>query len=161
MKTRVQKALRTITRADTPETIAAEIAAAEAEARAARAESERLAVVAAEELNDDAAEKALRQSRSQDRAARRAEVRVAELRERLAAATWQARERAFRQHQRELAKLTRQLIETMTVATEATAALAKARKVAIDEVGNDISMAPAPFLGIPLPDLFANWRRRA
>src|SRR5690349_6930672 len=115
MKTRVPAALRTSARVDTPETIAAAIAAAEAEARTARVESERLAVVAAEELNDDAAEKALRQSRSQDRAARRAEVRIAELREQLATATWQARNRAFKRHQRELAKLTRHLIETMTV----------------------------------------------
>src|ERR1051325_11522504 len=103
MKTRMPAALRAIARADTPETIAAEIAAAEAEARTARAESERLAVVAAEELNDDAAEKALRQSRSQDRAARRAEVRVTELRARLAAARWKERDQAFRRHQRELA----------------------------------------------------------
>src|SRR5689334_8229330 len=135
MKTRVPAALRTLARADTPETIAAEIAAAEAEARTARAESERLAVVAAEELNDDAAEKALRQSRSQDRAARRAEVRVAELRERLAAATWQARERAFKRHQRDIARLAQRLFETMETAVEANAALARARQAAMAEVG--------------------------
>src|SRR3954451_12504781 len=102
MKSRVRAALGAITRADTPETIAAEIAATEQEARTARAESERLAAVAAEELDDKVAEDALRQSRAEDRAARRAEVRVAE---RLTAATWQARDRAFRQHQRDIARL--------------------------------------------------------
>src|SRR3954454_8928265 len=106
MKSRVRTALRGNARAEIPEEIAAEIAAAQNEARAARAESERLAAVAAEELDDDVAERALRESRAQDRAARRAEVRVAELHEQLATATWQARDRAFRQHQRELARLT-------------------------------------------------------
>jgi hypothetical protein len=84
VKTRLRTAVRAIVRAETPETIAAEIAAAQEEARTARAESERLATLAATELNDDAAEEALRQSRSQDRAERRAEARIAELRERLA-----------------------------------------------------------------------------
>src|SRR6185436_13548513 len=119
MKSRVTAALRSIARADTPETIAAKIAAAQEEARNARAESERLATLAAEELDDNVAEKALRQSRSQDRAARRARARVAELREQLAAATWQARERAFRQHQRDIARLAQRLFETMETAVEA------------------------------------------
>src|SRR4051794_39388697 len=105
MKSRVRTALGAITRVDTSETIAAAIAAADEETRTARAESERLAAVAAEELDDKVAEDALRQSRAEDRAARRAEVRAAELREQLAAATWQARERAFRQHQRDIARL--------------------------------------------------------
>src|SRR4051795_585936 len=158
---RVRAAVREVIRADTPETIAAEIAATEQEARAARAESERLAAVAAAELDDDVAEDALRESRAQDRAARRAEARVAELRERLAAATWQARERAFRQHQRDIARLAQRLFETMQAAVEANAALARARQAAIAEVGNDISTAPGAFLGLPLPDLFARWRGKA
>src|SRR4051812_47930934 len=158
MKSRVRTVLGAITRADTPETIAAEIAATEQEARA---ESERLAAVAAAELDDKVAEDALRQSRAEDRAARRAEVRVAELRERLAAATWQARDRAFRQHQRDIARLAQRLFETMQTAVEANAALAAARHAAIAEVGNDISTAPGAFLGLPLPDLFARWRGKA
>src|SRR3954467_3576095 len=161
MKTRQPAALRSIPRADTPEKISAEIAATEQEGRTARAESERLAAVAAEELDDKVAEDALRQSRAEDRAARRAEVRVAELRERLAAATWQARDRAFRQHQRDIARLAQRLFETMQTAVEANAALAAARHAAIAEVGNDISTAPGAFLGLPLPDLFPRWRGKA
>src|SRR4051812_39465678 len=158
---RVRAAVREVIRADTPETIAAEIAATEQEARAARAESERLAAVAAAELDDDVAEDALRESRAQDRAARRAEARVAELREQLATVTWQARDRAFRQHQRDIARLAQRLFETMQPAVEANAALARARQAAIAEVGNDISTAPGAFLGIPMPDLFARWRGKA
>src|SRR5690242_13613677 len=124
---RLQTAVRAIARADTLETIAAEIAAAEAEAREAAAEAARQAGIAETELDDRIAEKALASSRSEDRRRRRAEVRVAELRERLAAVTWQARDRAFRRHQRELAKLTCHLIDTMAEATAATAALARAR----------------------------------
>src|SRR3954453_16235685 len=161
MKSRVRTALGAITRADTPEPIAAEIAATEQEARAARAESERLAAVAAAELDDHVAEDALRQSRAEDRAARRAEVRVAELRGQLATATWQARDRAFRQHQRDIARLAQRLFETMQAAVEANAALARARQAAIAEVGNDISTAPGAFLGIPMADLFARWRGKA
>ena len=160
MKTRVQAALRAIARADTPEKIAAEIAAAEAEAREAPPKRHAWPSWPA---NCSTMTRPRRGCASRARkigAARRAEARIAELRERLAAARWQERDRAFRRHQRELAKLTRHLIDTMTVATEATAALARARKVAIAEVGNDISIAPPPFLGIPLPDLFASWRRR-
>src|SRR3954451_11641282 len=158
MKSRVRTALGVMTRVDTSEAISAAIAATEQEARTARAESERLAAVAAEELDDKVAEDALRQSRAEDRAARRAEVRVGELRERLTAATWQARDRAFRQHQRDIALLAQRLFETMQTAVEANAALARARQAAIAEVGNDISTAPGAFLGLPLPDLFARWR---
>src|SRR3954453_10381407 len=161
MKSRVRTALGAITRADTPEPIAAEIAATEQEARAARAESERLAAVAAAELDDHVAEDALRQSRSEDRRRRRAEARIAELREQLATATWQARDRAFRQHQRDIARLAQRLFETMQTAVEANAALARARQAAIAEVGNDISTAPGACLGLPLPDLFARWRGKA
>jgi hypothetical protein len=161
VKTRLRTAVRAIVRAETPETIAAEIAAAQEEARTARAESERLATLAATELNDDAAEEALRQSRSQDRAARRAEARIDELRERLAAAQWQQRDRAFRRHQKELAKLVQRVVETMREAVEANAALATARHTAIGEVGTSISVCPGPYLGIPLADLFGTWRRQA
>src|SRR4051812_3764450 len=161
MKSRVRTALGAITRADTPETITAEIAATEAEAREAAAEAARQGELARGLLDDDEAEAAEARSRSEDRRRRRAEVRVAELRAQLAAATWQARERAFRQHQRDIARLAQRLFETMQAAVEANAALARARQAAIAEVGNDISTAPGAFLGIPMPDLFARWRGKA
>src|SRR3954464_7043903 len=161
MKTRVPAALRALARDDIPETITAEIAATEAEAREAAAEAARQGELARGLLDDDEAEAAEARSRSEDRRRRRAEARVAELREQLAAATWQARDRAFRQHQRDIARLAQRLFETMQPAVEANAALARARQAAIAEVGNDISTAPGAFLGLPLPDLFARWRGKA
>src|SRR3954454_5363417 len=140
MKTRVPAALGAITRVDTPETIAEEIAAAEAEAREAGAEATRQAELARELLDDHEAEAAEARSRSEDRRRRRAEARVAELRERLAAASWKERDQAFRKHQRELAKLVQRVAETMQEAVEANAALAAARHTAIGEVGNSISI---------------------
>ena len=62
----------------------AAIAAAQEEANSGRAEAERLVAASAAELDDDKAEALLTQSRAQDRAARRAEARIPELRERLA-----------------------------------------------------------------------------
>src|SRR3954453_4310759 len=121
MKPRVPAALRAIMRADTPETIAEEIAAAEAEAREAGAEAARQGELARELLDDDEAEAAEARSRSEDRRRRRAEGRVAELREQLAAATWKERDQAFRKHQRELAKLAQRLFKTMQPAVEANA----------------------------------------
>src|SRR6187401_1960143 len=123
MTKRLQAAVRAITRADTPETIAAEIAALQEEAREAGAEATRQAELARELLDDDEAEAAEARSRSEDRRRRRAEARITELRERLAAATWQARERAFRQHQRDIARLAQHLFDTMKTAAEANAAL--------------------------------------
>ena len=65
---RLQTALRAIARADTPEKIAAEIAASEEEAREAGAEAARQAELARELLDDDEAEAAEARSRSEDRA---------------------------------------------------------------------------------------------
>src|SRR4051794_15972381 len=161
MKTRLRTAVRAIMRADSSDEIIAAIAAAETEAREAGAEATRQAELARELLDDDQAEAAEARSRSEDRRRRRAEARVAELRERLAAASWKERDQAFRKHQRELAKLVQRVAETMQEAVEANAALAAARHTAIGEVGNSISICPPPYLGLCLPDLFGTWRRQA
>src|SRR4051812_44883702 len=113
MKTRPLAAVRAMTRADTSETITAAIAAAEAEAREASAEAARQAGIAETEPDDRTAESALARSRAEDRRRRRAELHVAELRERLTTTQWEERNRAFRQHRRKLAELTRKVIATM------------------------------------------------
>src|SRR4051794_35809507 len=159
MTKRLQTAVRALSRADVPETIAAAIAAAEEEAREAGAEAARQAEIAENELDDRTAEAALARSRAEDRRRRRAEAFVVELREQAIASQWRERDRAFRSHQRELAKLAQRVIETMEEAVAANAALAAARHAAIGEVGNSISTCPAPYLGLPLPDLFGTWRR--
>src|SRR3954465_6153923 len=123
MKTRVPAALRAIMRADTPETIAEEIAAAEAEAREAGAEAARQGELARELLDDDEAEAAEARSRSEDRRRRRAEGRVAELREQLAAVTWQACEAAFRRHRKALVTAGRKVMQAAEALAEANEAV--------------------------------------
>jgi hypothetical protein len=153
--------VRTILRVDSPETITAAITGAAEEAREAGAEAARQAEIAEAELDDRTAEAALARSRAEDRRRRRAEALVVDLRERLVATQWEERNRAFKRYQRELAKLAQRVVDTMQEAVVANAALAAARHAAIGEVGNDISTCPAPYLGLPLPDLFGTWRRQA
>jgi hypothetical protein len=157
----VHAALRAITRDSTPETIAAEIAAAEAEAREAGAEAAHQAALAETELEDRTAEAALARSRAEDRRRRRAEVRVVELRERLTTTQWEERNRAFRQHRRKLAELSRKVIATMEAAVQANDELRIARHAALGEIGAVIEICPPPYLGLCLPDLFRRWRAEA
>src|ERR1041384_4558577 len=94
----------------TPDAVEAEIAATAEEAHAARAEAERLAAVAAAELDDAAAETALVRHRAADRAARRAEARVPELRERLEDLRWQQRQKAFEDYRKRTRALAARLV---------------------------------------------------
>ena len=152
--------MRAITRADTPEKIAAEIAASQEEAREAGAEAARQAELARELLDDDEAEAAEAQSRSEDRRRRRAEARIAELRDRLAAATWQAREAAFRRHRKLLVTAGRKVVLAAEALAEANEAAIAARRAAVAEMGNDQGLLALHYAGIALPDSIRLWERR-
>jgi hypothetical protein len=140
-------------------TLAEQIAAAEEEARTARAESERLAVVAAAELDDERAEDLLRQVRAQDRAARRAEALLPELRERQANVAWLLRQAAFEKHKKAIAAAAFRLIEAMEAAARANYAAAAARDLASQELGTVSVLPLIMYGGLCLPDLVATWRR--
>ncbi len=143
-----------------PEALKQEIAAAQEQARAARAESERLATGAAAELDDARAEAMLTQSRAQERAARRAEARIPELREKLADALWAAREQAFQCYKKQLTAAAKKAITAFEAAAEANAALASLKQAASAELGNHVTQIPLLiYTGILLPDLVATWRR--
>ncbi len=150
-----------IARRDKPTTtVAAQIAAAEEQVRTARAEAERLKAVAADELDDDKAEDLLRQVRAQDRAARRAEALLPELRERQADLAWLLRQALFEKHKKAIAAAARWTIEAMEAAARANYAAAAARDLASRELGNNVSALPLIIYGgICLPDLVAMWRR--
>ena len=99
------------------------------------------------------AEAAEARSRSEDRRRRRAEARIAELRERLAAATWQAREAAFRRHRKLLVTAGHKVVLAAEALAEANDAVIATRRAAVAEMG-DISALPAlHYAGIALPEL--------
>lgn len=147
-------------RSPAPEALQAAIAAAEQEAREARAESGRLAAVAAVELDDRKAEAMLTQSRAEDRAARRAEARIPELREKLADALWTAKEQALQRYKKQLSTAARKAIAAFEAAAEANIALAAIKQAAGAELGAHASLVPTViYTGLCLPDLIATWRR--
>jgi hypothetical protein len=157
------KRLVQVVQKDDVDTLAAEIDAAKNEAQLARAEAERLATAAADELGDDEAEELLRGARAQDRAARRADARRKELQERLAAATWQKRSAAFVRHRREVEVAARRVIEATEAAAAANVAAIHARELAVRELGGTAdTLFPRLFYnGLALPDLVAMWRHEA
>ena len=156
---RAADSVRAITRADTPEKIAAEIAASQAEAREAGAEAARQAELARELLDDDEAEAAEARSRSEDRRRRRAEARIAELRERLAAATWQAREAAFRRHRKLLVRQATRSCWPQRRLPRRTRLLSRRARAAIAEIGDDSAFPALHYAGIGLPDSIRSWER--
>jgi hypothetical protein len=148
--------------AERPEALAAEIAATEAESRTARADCARIAEAAAAELNDAEAESLLHEARAQERAARRAEARLPELRERLAEAQWKDRSAAFEKHRILIATAARKAIDAVTYAAGVNAASTAARAAASEELGTTLSQFPAIFYGgILFPDLVAMWIKQA
>ena len=90
-------------------------------------------------------------SRAADRAARRAEARLPELRERLAEAEWAAKQRLFEQYRRETKAAALRLISALQEASAANFAAADVRYRASAAIGSHISSIPlTAFLGVLL-----------
>ena len=146
---------------DTPETLRAEIAAAEEEARTARTKSVRLAEVAATELDDENAEEALRRSRAPGSG--RAPGRGAE-----SAASRTARQgrvageaAPFREVPHGDAGCRDAAHISIAGCRPANYAALSIRNEASSALGTDVGPIPMlAFLGIgPMPDTFAIWRK--
>jgi hypothetical protein len=129
--------------------------------RATRAESLRLADIAAAELDDNRAEEALRESRAQDRAARRAEARLPELREQLVEAEWQVKQRLFQKYKKDTAAVALRLIAALEEAARINYAAAAIRNQASGAIGSDNTLIPlVAYLGVVLmPDTVEIWKK--
>jgi hypothetical protein len=143
------------------EMLAAEIAATTQEIASALAEADRLDAASQAELDDGTAEEMGARARSQRRAVRRAEQRVAELREKRALAVWRNKQRSFAEHKSALEAAARQVIDAVEAAAAANAAAVKTFEAARREFGHvaERLMPQVHFAGLLFPDLVAMWRR--
>src|SRR5205814_6264861 len=91
---------------------------------------------------DERAESALRQSRAQDRAARRAEARLPELRAALSEAEWERKRRLFEKYKKGTAAVATRLIPALEEAGRINYAAAAIRNQASAAIGSDNTLIP-------------------
>ena len=114
------------------------------------------------ELDDEKAEELLRQSRAQERAARRADTEIESLLKRLAAAERRRKEQVFSAHKHALRSQAERVIEAARALSAANIAAIEAFEAARAAVGSQQTERLLPrvhFAGIALPDLVGQWVR--